>query len=213
MLFRSVDMNDLYMVSIIHPTGTAEDRVGDTIKPIVSVGNHCFVDFEDVEITALIVDMDGNVLERIDETIPQINMADTVVYTFNKGYIVPELTNYRLIVYFNKVDNYTSNDTTDIYRTTNYVGIKDMDKLTISMEQNIPNPANDNTIIRYSIPQDGEVSFKIYSVSGQLLYNKAENASFGDNQIEINTADFAAGVYFYTMEFEGQRITKRMSKQ
>ena len=205
-----VDVNDLYMVSINYPTGTTTDRVGDVIKPIISIGNHCMKDFDNVEVTALIVDLDGVEKGRINETINRINMNDTVEYTFNGGYTVPNMKNYKLIVYFNSVDNYNSNDTMAMLCTTP-PGIKDMDKLTISMEQNIPNPANDNTIIRYRVPSDGEVSFKIYSVNGQILYNKAENALFGDNQIEINTASFAAGVYFYTMEFEGQRITKRMS--
>ena len=212
-IVECVDMDDLYIVDIIHPTGTAVDQVGDTIKPIVSIGNHCFKDFEDIEITALIVDLDGTEKGRIEGIIPQINMVDTLEYTFTEGYIVPELTNYKIIVFFKSVDEYLSNDTMFTLRTTNYVGIKNMDKLTISMEQNIPNPASGNTIIRYSIPKDGEVSFKIYSVSGQILYNNVENVQSGDHQIEINTANFAAGIYFYTMEFEGQRITRRMSKQ
>jgi len=65
--------------------------------------------------------------------------------------------------------------------------------------------------IRYSVPQDGEVNFKIYSTNRQLLYNKVENVSFGEHELVINTSNFASGIYFYTMEFEGQRITKRMS--
>ena len=208
-----VNIDDLYIVDIIHPTGTGFDKVGDVIKPIVSVGNHCFIDFEDVEITALIVDMNGKEQGRVEETIPQVNMIDTLEYIFTKGYTVPEMINYKLIVYFNSVDNYLSNDTMFIYRMTDYVGIKDMNSLTISMEQNIPNPTNNSTIIKYSVPQSGEVSFKIYSVNGQILYNNVENVQLGDNQIEINTSTFAAGIYFYTMEFEGQRITRRMSKQ
>ena len=208
-----VDDNDLYIVDIVHPTRTAVDQVGDTIKPKVLIGNHCMKDFEDIEITALIVDLDGTEQGRIEETITRINMIDTSEYTFNAGYIVPAIKNYKLIVYFKSVDNYTFNDTMGISRTTNHVGIEDINNLSISMEQNIPNPVKESTIIRYSIPQDGEVSFKIYSISGQILYNKAENVQSGDHQIEINTSNFAAGIYFYTMEFEGQRITKRMNKQ
>ena len=208
-----VDDNDLYIVNIDHPTRTGIDNVGNIIKPIVSVGNHCMRDFDDVEITVLVVDLDGTEKGRIDETITRINMNDTLGYTFNGGYTVPAITDYKLIVYFKSVDNYKSNDTMTISRTTNHVGINNISGLSISMEQNIPNPANDNTLIKYSVPQDGEVNFKIYSVNGQILYDKAENIQSGDNQIEINTSNFAAGIYFYTMEFEGQRITKRMNKQ
>lgn len=81
----------------------------------------------------------------------------------------------------------------------------------LSMSQNFPNPAIDKTIVNYSVPQDGEINFNIYSISGQLLYNKKENASFGEYQMELNLSDYASGIYFYTMEYKGQRITKRMS--
>ena len=208
-----VDDNDLYIVDIIHPTGTVEDKVGDVIKPIVSIGNHCFNDFDDVEITALIVDLEGTEQGKLEGTISRINMKDTLEYEFTNGYTVPAITDYKIIVYFKSVDNYIANDTMFTLRTTDHVGIKNINKLTISMEQNIPNPANNSTIIKYRVPNNGEVNFKIYSVSGQILYNNVENVQSGEHQIEINTSTFAAGIYFYTMEFEGQRITKRMSKQ
>ena len=208
-----VDMNDLYMISINEPTGTGVDKVGETINIKVSIGNHCFKDFDDVEITALIVGSDGQTKDRIDGTIGRVGMSDTVEYDFSRGYAVPAIKDYKVIVYFKRVDNYNFNDTMFIPRTTDHVGIKDVSSLTISMEQNTPNPAKESTLIKYSVPQDGEVSFKIYSVSGQILYNNVENVQSGDHQIEINTANFAAGIYFYTMEFEGQRITRRMSKQ
>jgi len=200
------------MVGIVYPTGINTNTPGDVINPIVLIGNHCMKDFEDVEITALVLDMDGAEMGRIEGTIDRINMNDTLNYTFNTGYIVPALTNYKFIVYFKSVDNYTYNDTM-VMVCTPHPGIKDMDNLTISMEQNFPNPANESTFIKYNVPQDGEVSFKVYSVSGQLLYNKAESVQSGEHQIEINTSNFATGIYFYTMEFEGQRITKRMNKQ
>ncbi len=79
------------------------------------------------------------------------------------------------------------------------------------MDQNIPNPANDNTIISYSVPESGEVIFRIYSVNGQLLYDKAVQSEGGRNSIEINTSGLSAGLYVYSMEYKGQRITKRMS--
>jgi hypothetical protein len=51
----------------------------------------------------------------------------------------------------------------------------------------------------------------VYSVSGQLLYTKQEDVSFGSHQIELNLSDYAAGIYFYTMQYNGQRLVKRMS--
>ena len=206
-----VDMDDLYIVDMINPTGSI-DNVGEVINLKVSVANRSYQkDYEDVEITALIVDLNGVEIDRLDGVISQINLLDTVNHEFSRGYTVPELTNYTIIVYIKNMDNYLSDDTMYFSRITNHVEIKNIDKLTISMGQNIPNPANNSTIIKYRVPNNGEVNFKIYSVSGQILYNNVENVQSGEHQIEINTSSFAAGIYFYTMEFEGQRLTKRMS--
>jgi hypothetical protein len=62
-------------------------------------------------------------------------------------------------------------------RITDYdVSISNIDKVSFTMEQNYPNPAKDKTVINYNIPQDGEITFAVYSVNGQLLFNQKENA-------------------------------------
>lgn len=101
-----------------------------------------------------------------------------------------------------KIWYYYGNETLSIGNST-YSGL--------SLDQNFPNPVTDKAIVNYSIPQDGEINFNIFSINGQLLYNKKENVSFGEHQIELNLSDYASGIYFYTMEYKGQRITKRMS--
>ncbi|MDR1877938.1 MAG: T9SS type A sorting domain-containing protein, partial [Bacteroidales bacterium] len=90
------------------------------------------------------------------------------------------------------------------------VGITSFDQQGISLSQNIPNPATDNTVIRYSVPSDGSVTFNVYSISGQVLYSQTAETSFGAHSIELNTSDLSAGIYFYSMEFKGQRLIKRM---
>jgi hypothetical protein len=81
----------------------------------------------------------------------------------------------------------------------------------ISMSQNIPNPSNGTTRIDYSLPTDGEVSFYVYTISGQELFNKVVETTSGKHSIELNTTSLASGIYFYSMEFKGQRSVKRMS--
>jgi hypothetical protein len=55
------------------------------------------------------------------------------------------------------------------------------------------------------------VFFHVHSISGQLLYSKTIEAQRGAQSIELNTAVLSAGVYFYSIEYKGQRIVKRMS--
>jgi hypothetical protein len=98
------------------------------------------------------------------------------------------------------------------YYTYTGVGIKSINKeATVSLSQNIPNPANDNTLITYSIPANGKATFSIYSINGQLLSSQSVEAKTGENTLEVNTNNLSSGIYFYTMEFNGQRVVRKMN--
>jgi hypothetical protein len=99
-----------------------------------------------------------------------------------------------------------------IKRETTTVGITSTEEMGgFTLGQNIPNPSNNATLINYSVPEAGEVVFHVHSISGQLLYSKTIEASRGNQSIELNTSTLAAGIYFYSMEYKGQRLVKRMS--
>jgi hypothetical protein len=110
-----------------------------------------------------------------------------------------------------RTDNYPKNDTLKVVRKSDYVGISETGNTRISMSQNTPNPATDKTRIDYSLPSDGEVTFHVHTISGQELFNKVVETTSGKHSIELNTTSLATGIYFYSMEFKGQRIVKRMS--
>jgi hypothetical protein len=75
-----------------------------------------------------------------------------------------------------------------------------------SLEQNYPNPFNPVTIIKYSLPKDGNVKLGIYNILGEevnILSNGIQKA--GSYQIEWKGVDrnndiLPAGVYFYRLE-------------
>ena len=92
-----------------------------------------------------------------------------------------------------------------------HVGIKNVDNAPIFVSQNIPNPASDVAVFTYSIPTDGKVQFTIYSVSGQILYVRTEDAKSGENTLELSVSNLSAGLYFYSMEFDGKRIVRKMA--
>ena len=210
-----VDIDDIAIISLVNPPKGVKNEPGQSINIEVDLKSYSeMTQWTDVEITAVISSVTQGIIHSF--TLPgnfDIHPLEEKSYIFSDSYIVPNEEQYSIMVYIESKDNYRNNDTLIEIRETTGTGIESINSSSIYLGQNIPNPAKDNTIIRYNVPQDGEVSFQIYSVSGQLLYNKSENVQSGDNQIEICTANFAAGIYFYTMEFEGQRITKRMSKQ
>jgi hypothetical protein len=89
--------------------------------------------------------------------------------------------------------------------------------LSFSLSQNSPNPFNRSTKIIFTIPKYGNravklpVQLMIYNGMGTRVatpVNKELDA--GTYQVEVNGADFTAGVYLYTLTEGTFRETKKM---
>jgi photosystem II stability/assembly factor-like uncharacterized protein len=92
----------------------------------------------------------------------------------------------------------------DIYDETTEVNSFDL-------SQNYPNPFNNSTVIRYSLPFDGLVSLKLYSILGEevgTLIN--ENMQKGNYQLIYNSKDLPSGIYFYQLQIGSFTQTKKM---
>ncbi len=82
---------------------------------------------------------------------------------------------------------------------------------TFALSQNYPNPFNPSTIISFSIPKAGYVSLKVYSVLGQEIatlvngFRQAQTYS-----VEFGGTGLASGIYFYTIKYDNQSISKKM---
>ncbi len=210
-----VDINDLYLVDILTPSGNVLDTAGKQQEVSIEVrGRNLGGVYGEgtVNVYLLITDTNGVEQQRIEEVLPRIEGITPVYYTFVDKYTVPALEKYHLTVFVESNDEYTYDDTITIIReVTSDVSLVEKSKVSFTMGQNIPNPAEGNTIINYNIPQDGEITFHVYGANGQLLYSRKETVYSGDHQIELNISDYASGIYFYMMEYKGQRIVKRMS--
>jgi hypothetical protein len=209
-----VDMHNLSIVSIDNPQMGLLDTVGTAVKITVSLTNTDDINsFRNISIYAVIENENGEALINRLGTVDEVLPSETKQFTFGEPYTVPEDTVYRIRVYLDNGDSYPEGDTAEMIRRTvrRDVSVKGIDKASIfTLSQNIPNPANNRTRIDYSIPEVGMVVFHVHSVSGQLLYSKTIEASSGKQSLELNTSTFAAGIYFYSIEYKGQRLVKRM---
>ena len=80
-----------------------------------------------------------------------------------------------------------------------------------SLKQNYPNPFNAETVIRYAVKSQGNVSLKLYSTEGKeitSLYEGFQNA--GTYELKYNAASLPSGVYFYNLKVNGYSQTRRM---
>jgi hypothetical protein len=76
---------------------------------------------------------------------------------------------------------------------------------------NYPNPFNPSTVIRFSVPKDGQTVVKVFNILGQevaTLFNGLATAGF--QSINFNAAHMNSGVYFYSVENNGQKVVNKM---
>ena len=80
-----------------------------------------------------------------------------------------------------------------------------------NLSQNYPNPFNPTTNIRYSIPQGGLVTLKVFNVLGQevaTLVNQEQKP--GEYVVDFNASNLASGIYMYRIQSGNFTFTKKM---
>ncbi len=91
----------------------------------------------------------------------------------------------------------------------------DSDQVTITnqvrLQQNTPNPFNNQSSIRYEMPQAEKVSFRIFNSLGQeVQYKNLGLQSAGTHYFHLNAGQWASGVYFYQLKTGKSVKTKKM---
>jgi hypothetical protein len=77
--------------------------------------------------------------------------------------------------------------------------------------QNYPNPLNPSTTIKFNIPKSGFVKLKVYDISGKLVDELVnENLNAGTYSYSFLAKNLSSGMYFYTLEANGFKNTKKL---
>lgn len=80
-----------------------------------------------------------------------------------------------------------------------------------SLDQNYPNPFNPATLIRYSIPEPGLVTLKVYDILGKEVATVVNEQKVGGKyEVKFNAGSLATGVYFYTLKINNYVSTEKM---
>lgn len=85
------------------------------------------------------------------------------------------------------------------------------------LKQNSPNPLFKETMISYTVPQAGEVSLRIYDITGKLVRTLVDGVQTVGlnkavwNRLDNNGTEVSSGAYFYRLSANGKTITKVMT--
>lgn len=97
--------------------------------------------------------------------------------------------------------------------TKGTTGIKELTELPTgyNLSQNYPNPFNPTTNIKFSIPETGFVTLKVYNTLGQevaTLINEIK--STGTYEVDFNASKLSSGMYVYTLSSGNIHISNKM---
>lgn len=82
----------------------------------------------------------------------------------------------------------------------------------MALHRNYPNPFNPETTIRFTVPASGQAVLRIHNALGQRIATLHSDVVEAGRQYEVvfQANDLGSGVYYYVLEFQGQRLTRPM---
>ncbi len=79
------------------------------------------------------------------------------------------------------------------------------------LKQNYPNPFNPETKISFSLPVSGNVKIVVTDIKGEKIKELTNNIYMaGNHTVSFNANNLASGIYFYSIETDNFKETKKM---
>lgn len=79
-----------------------------------------------------------------------------------------------------------------------------------SVSQNYPNPVHGDYSVQVGMPSNGKVSVRVTDILGNVVAVSEHSLSKGNNKLNLSRGNLQAGVYFYTVTFGSEKLTRRM---
>ncbi|MBA2610585.1 MAG: tail fiber domain-containing protein [Bacteroidetes bacterium] len=103
---------------------------------------------------------------------------------------------------------------TDATKSNNSLAISLSDKNAIVLNQNVPNPLAESTVISYSIPSDFTKAQIIFTTNDGKIIKSIDVIAKGEGRLNVFANDLSSGMYSYSLIVDGKIIdTKKMIKE
>lgn len=76
--------------------------------------------------------------------------------------------------------------------------------------QTYPNPAAESFKIRFDLPNAGAAQFTMMDMIGQTVFRRELDVNAGSTTFTYNASELSNGVYFLSMQFNGQKVTRKV---
>ena len=107
-------------------------------------------------------------------------------------------------------DNPSNDQTTQIVVLNYFEDIPNVYEPDFVLEQNYPNPYDGTTRIEFSLPYNGNTRFFVTDVVGRVVHEEVKYYGNGRHVIAFDKGSLPAGVYYYGLEFDGERRMHKM---
>jgi len=184
--------------------------LGNEINPAFTFKG---LDYEQI-IPVLIADAQ-NKNKRIDTLENIVSNQDSLINDLNNRLTTLENCLSSILPFLCQINNsmIQQNDNTAQDQLKSFLNVELRDENTIVLEQNVPNPFAEQTIINFSIPETVQrAQILFYNDKGQLIQT-VEVTERGLGQLTVFASDLSTGIYSYTLVADGVVVsTKRMVK-
>lgn len=118
--------------------------------------------------------------------------------------------NPTVLVKFVATSDYGNNMFIDQINLSGTTGINNVDA-NISAVELFPNPTVNETSVNITVVNSSDVTISVLNNVGQIVYQTVSVLNAGSNKVNIDTKQFAAGIYNVVIATENGSVTKKLS--
>lgn len=150
-------------------------------------------------------------MKGMQEQQKNLNIKDSVINSLESN---DSIQDYRLTLLENEVNECCNNRSMQANNNSSSIDVSLKDAQSVVLEQNLPNPFSEQTVIGYFLAADvKKAQMLFYNVQGKLIQSVDLNER-GKCNLNVFAQDLSNGIYTYTLIVDDKIFeTKKMVKQ